>query len=235
MARTNTYFQLRISPEDKEFLKEKAEQFGYSNVSAFVMESVRNHFRISFDMKPYREIAKEINYIGKNINSLVRRINTDGFYADTDLEKIELNQRKIIELMNKEYDKLLRWQKNLVSSKMTLEDKQAVIKSYQGNQLPIPKRILLEDLLERIKEDLLYVCELIAKSPSKHEGLDEYVFDYMQGRTFSELSETQLITFSNELFDYVQRLKFRMVNLNNQFNDDDWYKFKDILDEYEIY
>lgn len=235
MTRTNTYFQLRISPEDKEFLKEKAEQFGYSNVSAFVMESVRNHFRIELDMKPYRTIATEINYIGKNINSLVRRINTDGFYADTDLEKIELNQRKIIELMNKEYDKLLRWKKNLVSSKMSLEDKQAVIKSYQENQLPIPKRLLLEDLFEKIKEDLLYVCELIAKSPSKHEGLDEYVFDYMQGRTFSELSEAQLNAFSNELFDYVQRLKFKMVNLDNQFDDDDWYEFKDILDAYEVY
>lgn len=235
MARTNTYFQLRISPENKEFLKEKAEQFGYSNVSAFVMESVRNYFRIELDMKPYRDLAMEIGYVGKNINSLVRRINTDGFYGDTDLERIELNQQKIIKMMNKEYSKLLSWKKNLVSSKMSLEDKRAVIESYKENQLPIPKKILLEDLFEKIKEDLLYVCELIAKSPSKHEGLDEYVFDYMQGHTFSELSEAQLIAFSDELFDYTQKLKFKMANLNNQFDDDDWFGLKDILDEYEVY
>lgn len=235
MTRTNTYFQLRISPENKEFLKETAKQFGYANVSAFVMESVRNYFRIELDMKPYRDLAMEIGYVGKNINSLVRRINTDGFYGDTDLERIELNQQKIIKMMNKEYSKLLSWKKNLVSSKMSLEDKRAVIESYKENQLPIPKKILLEDLFEKIKEDLLYVCELIAKSPSKHEGLDEYVFDYMQGRTFSELSEAQLIQFSDELFDYVQKLKFKMVNLDNQFDDDDWYEFKDILDEYEVY
>ncbi|MDO5561962.1 MAG: hypothetical protein Q4G02_04315, partial [bacterium] len=91
------------------------------------------------------------------------------------------------------------------------------------------------DLFEKIKEDLLYVCELIAKSPSKHEGLDEYVFDYMQGHTFSELSEAQLIAFSDELFDYTQKLKFKMANLNNQFDDDDWFGLKDILDEYEVY
>lgn len=227
--------EIRVKEEDKEFIKSKAEELGYNSVTAFLIASAKNHFKINLDMSVYRELAKEINYIGKNINSLVRRINTDGFYSDNDLEIIESNQQKIINKMNKEYNRLLNLKKKSTSDNMSLQEKKNLIESLTKFDIDIPKKIVLEEVYERIREDLLYVCELIAKSPSKHEGLDEYVFDYMQGRTFSELSEAQLIQFSDELFDYVQKLKFKMVNLDNQFDDDDWYEFKDILDEYEVY
>ncbi|WP_220404010.1 hypothetical protein, partial [Escherichia coli] len=72
-------------------------------------------------------------------------------------------------------------------------------------------------------------------SPAKGEGLDEYILEYISGKTLFELNENRLIEFSNEIFIYTQKLKFKMVNLENQFDDDDWYELKDILDEYEIY
>ncbi|MGQ7173831.1 hypothetical protein ACUOCP_54200, partial [Escherichia sp. R-CC3] len=54
--------------------------------------------------KAYRDLTKEINYIGKNINSLIRRINTDGIYTDSDIDFLRVNQKKIINLINTEYD-----------------------------------------------------------------------------------------------------------------------------------
>ncbi|HHL0370959.1 TPA: hypothetical protein ACQZ5B_003114, partial [Listeria monocytogenes] len=61
------------------------------------------------------------------------------------------------------------------------------------------------------------------------------ILEYISGKTLFELNENRLIEFSNEIFIYTQKLKFKMVNLENQFDDDDWYELKDILDEYEIY
>ncbi|EAD2321926.1 hypothetical protein AP105_15325, partial [Listeria monocytogenes] len=116
--RKNKQLKLRLSEEDINYIKNKSEELGYKTVSAFVIDSAKNHFKIDMDMSIYRELTKEINYIGKNINSLVRRINSDGFYSDNDIEIIESNQRKIINKMNKEYDRLLNLKKKTTSDNL---------------------------------------------------------------------------------------------------------------------
>lgn len=40
-------------------------------------------------MSVYRDLTREINYIGKNINSIVRRINSEKFFSDLDIDHIE--------------------------------------------------------------------------------------------------------------------------------------------------
>ena len=232
--RKNKQLKLRLLQEDVDYIKNKAEQLGYRTVSAFVIDSAKDHFKVELDMSVYRELTKEINYIGKNINSLVRRINTDGFYADTDLDFIQQNQQKIIHLMNKEYDRLLQFKKKVTSEQMTLKDKKRLIESLTKVEIDIPKKLVLEEVYEKIKDDVIYICEIIGKSPSKNEGLDEYVFDYISGKTLFELDDKKLIDFSNDIFMYTQKLKFKMVEFDNQFTDDDWFDLKDILDEYEI-
>lgn len=94
-----------------EFIQNKAKQLGYNYVSAFLLESAKSHFKLNVDMSVYKNLAREINYIGKNINSLIRRINTDGFYSDSDIDFLKTNQKIIINLMNKEYDRLLNLKK----------------------------------------------------------------------------------------------------------------------------
>lgn len=230
-----TYLQITLDKEEKEFIKKRAAELGYKSVSAFIIDSAKNHFKVEMDMSVYRELTKEINYIGKNINSLIRRINTDGFYSDNDLEIIESNQRKIINKMNKEYDRLLNLKKKSTSDKMSLQDKKNLIESLTKLDIDVPKKVVLEEVYEKIKDDVVYICEVISKSPSKNEGLDEYILEYINGKTLFELEDDKLIELSNEIFMYTQKLKFKLVNLDNQFDDDDWYELKDILDEYEIY
>ncbi|HAC2571718.1 TPA_asm: hypothetical protein GZI09_15890, partial [Listeria monocytogenes] len=218
--RKNKQLKLRLSEEDINYIKNKSEELGYKTVSAFVIDSAKNHFKIDMDMSIYRELTKEINYIGKNINSLVRRINSDGFYSDNDIEIIESNQRKIINKMNKEYDRLLNLKKKTTSDNLSLKDKKNLIESLTKLDIEIPKKVVLEELYEKIKDDVIYICEIISKSPAKGEGLDEYILEYISGKTLFELNENRLIEFSNEIFIYTQKLKFKMVNLENQFDDD---------------
>lgn len=182
-----TYLQITLDKEEKEFIKKRAAELGYKSVSAFIIDSAKNHFKVEMDMSVYRELTKEINYIGKNINSLIRRINTDGFYSDNDLEIIESNQRKIINKMNKEYDRLLNLKKKSTSDKMSLQDKKNLIESLTKLDIDVPKKVVLEEVYEKIKDDVVYICEVISKSPSKNEGLDEYILEYINGKTLFEL------------------------------------------------
>lgn len=235
MGRIKTDLKISLSNEDKKFIKNKADELDYKTVSAFLIDSAKSHFKIEVDMKTYRELTKEINYIGKNVNSLIRRINTDGFYSDNDIDFLRTNQKKIITLMNKEYDRLLNLKKKYTSENLSIKEKENLIKALQQNEIDVPLKVVLEEVFEQIKDDLLYIGEAIENSPEQEKEVAEYVWEYLYGNTLFELDKDKLIEFANKIFIFTQKLKMKLLKLDNVFDDDDWFSLKDILDEYEIY
>ncbi|MEH7049504.1 hypothetical protein [Bacillus pseudomycoides] len=227
--------EIQLFKDEKEFLKNKSIDFGYKNVSAFVIDSVKSHFKLEVDMKAYRDLTKEINYIGKNINSLIRRINTDGIYTDNDIDFLRVNQKKIIKIMNTEYDRLLDLKTKFNSDSLSKKQKEKLIKSLSENQIKIPKKLVLEEVYEKIKEDFVYIIECIENSPEQDMEVTEYVWQYLYGDTLYKLEDDQLIKLADSIFIFAQKVKFKLSKLDNVFLDDDWFELKDILDEYEIY
>ncbi|EJR49912.1 hypothetical protein IIO_06508 [Bacillus cereus VD115] len=235
MVRTNTYFQMRLTEDDKKYIKNKSEELGYKNVSAFLIDSAKTHFKLEVDMKAYRDLTKEINYIGKNINSLIRRINTDGIYTDSDIDFLKVNQTKIINRINSEYDRLIDLKTKFNSDSLSKKQKEKLIQSLTENQIQIPKKLVLEEVYEKIKEDFLYIIECIENSPEQDKEVTEYVWQYLYGDTLFKLDDNQLIELADSIFIFTQKLKFKLSKLDNVFEDDEWFELKDILDEYEIY
>lgn len=229
-----TYLQLSISDDEKEFLKEKAKELGYKSVSAFVVDTAKSHFTIEVDMAVYKNLTREINYVGKNINSLIRRINTDGFYSDHDVDILLTNQKKIVELMNKEYGRLLNLKQKYTSDKLSLKEKENLMKALQQNEMEIPKKVVLEEVYEQIKDDCIYIGRAIEDSPKQEEEVVEYFWGYLYGETLFKLDENKLIEFADKIFFFTQKLKMKLMKLDNIFENKDWYELKDILDEYEI-
>ncbi|WP_255291944.1 hypothetical protein [Bacillus pseudomycoides] len=227
--------EIQLFKDEKEFIKNKSIDFGYKNVSAFVIDSVKSHFKLEVDMKAYRDLTKEINYIGKNINSLIRRINTDGIYTDNDIDFLRVNQKKIIKIMNTEYDRLLDLKTKFNSDSLSKKQKEKLIKSLSENQIKIPKKLVLEEVYEKIKEDFVYIIECIENSPEQDMEVTEYVWQYLYGDTLYKLEDDQLIKLADSIFIFAQKVKFKLSKLDNVFSDDDWFELKDILDEYEIY
>ncbi|HDR8312437.1 TPA: hypothetical protein QC142_005813, partial [Bacillus cereus] len=230
MVRTNTYFQMRLTEDDKEYIKNKSEELGYKNVSAFLIDSAKTHFKLEVDMKAYRDLTKEINYIGKNINSLIRRINTDGIYTDSDIDFLRVNQKKIINRINTEYDRLIDLKTKFNSDSLSKKQKEKLIQSLTENQIQIPKKLALEEVYEKVKEDFIYIIECIENSPEQDEEVTEYVWQYLYGDTLFKLDDKQLIELADSIFIFAQKLKFKLAKLDNVFEDDDWFELKDILD-----
>lgn len=230
-----TYLQITLDEQDKEMIKNKAEELGYKTVSAFLIDSAKTHFRLEVDMKVYRDLTKEINYIGKNINSLIRRIHTDGIYTDQDMDFLKVNQKKIIKIIQKEYDRLLDLKTKFTSDSLTKKQKKQLIESLSENQISIPKKLVLEEVYEKIKEDFMYIIASIENSPAQSKGVAEYVWQYVYGDTLYTLEDNRLIEFADKIFMFSQKLKFKLAKLDQIFEDKDWYELKDILDEYEIY
>ena len=230
-----TYLQLSVREDEKLFLKEKAKELGYKSVSAFIVDSAKNHFKIEVDMKIYRELTKEINYIGKNVNSLIRKVNTLGTYSDNDIDFLKTNQKLIIDLMNKEYNRVLNLKKKYTSDNLSLKEKENLIKALTENKIDIPKKVVLEEIYEQIKDDFLYIGSAIENSPEQDQDIAKYFWQYLYGDTLFELDEKRLVEFADKIFIYTQKLKMKLLKLDNIFDDDDWFNLKDILDEYEVY
>lgn len=226
---------MRVTEEEKEWVKNKANKLGYYSMTAFLMHAAETQIQLTVDMKVYRDLTKEINYIGKNINNLIRHIYTQGIYADSDIDFLKANQEKIWDLINKQYDKLLSLGKDFTSEKISLESLEGIAATLEKEKLEIPKRFVLEEIYEGIKNDFLYLIEVIKKSPEQEEDVVEYLFEYLYGDTLFQLEDAALIAFSDEIFSFTQKIKFKMMKLEYHFNDDDWFELKDILDEYEIY
>lgn len=226
---------MRVTKEQKEFIKNKSEKMGFNSVTAFLIESAKNHFRLNIDMSVYRKLTNEINYIGKNINSLVRKINTLNAYSDNDMDFLKTNQKMIIELMNKEYDRLLDLKMNFTSESLNLKEKKNLIKALEENQIDVPRKVVLEEIYEQIKDDFIYIGQAIENSPEQGKTIAEYFWRYLYGDTLFELEEKRLIEFADQIFLYTQKLKMKLLKLDNIFDDGDWFNLKDILDEYEVY
>ena len=229
-----TYLQISLRPETKEFIKNRAEELGYKTISAFLVSSAKNHIKIQIDTSKYDAIAKEINLIGRNINHFVRRIHSDGIYSDTDIELLLSKQQMIIDLMRKEYNQILKFNRKYTLDAITLSEKKKFEKLLIEQHIPVPKKLLLEEMYEMIREDFSYLSQTILDSPLKDDGLDRYLYRYLESGIITSFDEETLVKFADELFNYTQKMKFKMVDFDYAYNDDDWYELKDLLDEYGV-
>lgn len=67
----------------------------------------------------------------KNINSIVRRINSEKFYSDLAVEHLERRMHEIYELMKKEYDRLEKLFFHFTSNDLTEDKVGKIIKAYE--------------------------------------------------------------------------------------------------------
>lgn len=83
-----------VSEEENEILKQKMELIGYENFSQYARKMLLNGQVINVDMTPIKDLTREINAIGKNINQVARICNeTHSVYGNemTELQD-SLNQ-----------------------------------------------------------------------------------------------------------------------------------------------
>lgn len=226
-------FNLSLYPKEKDFIQNKSNEYGYKNVSSFILNSAENFFMIDVDLSHFDKVAKEINYIGNNINNLVHHIFTVGVYSDYDLKEIQRLQKEIFKRLDKEYDYLLKLRRKYKESNMSLKDKKKLIEELKKHEIDIPKEVLLKEIYEKIRNNVLYICKLIEDSPEQEDGISDYVYEYLFDGNLFDLDEKKLIQFADDIFIFSEKMKMKLLNVMNIFEDEDWYDLKDILDKYE--
>lgn len=143
----------------------------------------------------------------KNINSIVRRINSEKFYSDLDIQHLDRKIDEIYELIKKEYKRLGELAFNFTSNDLTDDEVVKVIKAYEENHLPVPKFMLLQDIYQNTHDSLVFITEMIREPKYQDEEIEEYLWCYLNSDFIKNLSDERLTEFSNRLLKYYENLR----------------------------
>lgn len=233
MVRYKKSLNVSLSESDKNYIQEKSKKLGFATVSAFLVDASKTYFRVNVDMTYFRNLTREINYIGKNINGIVRRIYTDKFFTDSDIKSLEFNQKKIIELLQKKQQELIELERTFTSESLKNVDLESIKKAYVQNDLQIPKKVLLQNTIDQMKDDVYYLFEIIQSSSQENELADFFVAK-VSDNIDQMISENYLTLFADDLYIFTEKMKLKLLNLNNDFSEDDWDELYDIMKNYSF-
>lgn len=230
-----TYLQLTITEQEKKYIKEQASKEKFNSISAFVMDCINKKITFDVDMKSYKVIAREINYIGRNINQIVRSINSKNYYTENELKEININLEKIYELESKEFSRLSKLKFNVNNSPSINRTLKKIIKDYEQANLPVPKAKLLKELYKELREDFIFIIELIKDSKEIDDDLATYFIDSVLAGNVEKIEESELISFYDEFELFSENIRIKTIDINYNFSENDWFKMKDILEKYNIF
>jgi len=233
--RKQKYLQLSISQKDKDYIIEQYEKTNFRTISAFVMDCVYNKISLELDIKSYKIIAREINYIGRNINQIVRSINSKSYYTENELKDINMNLEKIYELESKEFSRLSKLKFNVNNSSSVNRTLKKIIHDYEQANLPVPKAKLLKELYKELREDFIFIIELIKDSKEIDDDLATYFIDNVLAGNVEKIEESELISFYDEFELFSENIRIKTIDINYSFSENDWFKMKDILEKYNIF
>lgn len=84
-----------VSSEEMELIRQKMEQLGTANLSAYLRKMAMDGYMVRIDVPELKELVSLLRYSSNNLNQLTRRVHETGRVYDTDLEEILQKQETI--------------------------------------------------------------------------------------------------------------------------------------------
>ena len=101
-------FEMRLSDREYEMIREKMRLSKMQNMSAFMRKMSLEGMVINLEINELKEINSLLKHIGNNINQIAQRLNESKNIYKEDFKNVEEKQEKILEILNKLYQKLAR-------------------------------------------------------------------------------------------------------------------------------
>lgn len=95
MGNRDIVIKVRFTPEELAMLHEKMEQYGTTNLSAFVRKMCIDGYMVKLDFPELKEMVSLLRYSSNNLNQLTKRVHQTGRIYDADLEDIHRNLERI--------------------------------------------------------------------------------------------------------------------------------------------
>lgn len=90
---------LKITPEDRMRIREKMDEAGVTNMSAFIRKMAIDGYVIKLDLADIKEVSRLLRINSNNINQYAKRANEAGNIYFEDIKEIQEQQEKLWEIM----------------------------------------------------------------------------------------------------------------------------------------
>ena len=90
---------LKITPEDRMLIREKMDEAGVTNMSAFIRKMAIDGYVIKLDLTDIKEVSRLLRINSNNINQYAKRANETGNIYLEDIKEIQDQQEKLWEIM----------------------------------------------------------------------------------------------------------------------------------------
>ncbi len=84
-----------VSSEEMELIRQKMEQLGTANLSAYLRKMAIDGYVVRIDVPELKELVSLLRYSSNNLNQLTRRVHENGRIYEADLEDISQKQEAI--------------------------------------------------------------------------------------------------------------------------------------------
>ena len=81
--------RFRVTPEEREAIERKMEEYGTDNMAAYLRKIAIDGYIIQIDHADIKAMTAEIQKIGVNVNQIARRVNATGNAYQEDIEEIK--------------------------------------------------------------------------------------------------------------------------------------------------
>lgn len=196
---------LRVTDEEKLLIEKLASEGGYKTVSSFLLASAKTHTVFNFDVEAVYHLSSEINYIGHNINTLIKKIYSYDFYTESDLVELKNGLSAIESLIQEYYSEIKNISKKLNKTNFSILDIIPYFSelNFKNKELTTEDNFLLIEELEKI---FIFVESVLVYELKAEERVTLFNDLINVDKLFS-FSKEQLIEFYKELFPCFKKIK----------------------------
>ena len=91
----NIVIRFRVTPEEREMIESKMEQYGTSNMAAYLRKISIDGYVVRLDLPELREMVSLLRRSSNNLNQIAKRVNETSRIYDADIDCLKENQEKI--------------------------------------------------------------------------------------------------------------------------------------------
>lgn len=101
MEKRETAVFIRMSESELEQIRERMEEFGTTNMSAFIRKMAIDGYVIKLELPELKEMTRLLSLYSNNLNQIAKRVNSTNQIYSADLEEIRQNQESLWEAAEK--------------------------------------------------------------------------------------------------------------------------------------
>lgn len=95
MKKRETAILIRISESELEQIRERMEEFGTTNMSAFVRKMAIDGYIVKLELPELKEMTRLLSAYSNNLNQIAKRVNATGQIYSADIEEIRQSQEEL--------------------------------------------------------------------------------------------------------------------------------------------